>query len=90
MFEGEDGIYTEKAKEEGAEPVKQEGAFNEANVWARIATVFAGPFFNMILAFLLALIESDLPALRNLPKCINGRLSRSRGRTGSRRCYYTY
>ena len=56
MFEGEDGIYTEKAKEEGAEPVKQEGAFNEANVWARIATVFAGPFFNMILAFLLALI----------------------------------
>ena len=31
MFEGEDGIYTEKAKEEGAEPVKQEGAFNEAN-----------------------------------------------------------
>ena len=56
MFEGEDGVYTEKAKEEGAEPVKQEGAFNEANVWARIATVFAGPFFNMILAFLLALI----------------------------------
>ena len=56
MFEGEDGVYSEQSKEEGAEPVKQEGAFNEANVWARIATVFAGPFFNMILAFLLALI----------------------------------
>ena len=41
MFEGEDGVYSEQSKEEGAEPVKQEGAFNEANVWARIATVFA-------------------------------------------------
>lgn len=55
MFEGEDGIYTEQ-KGEGEAPKRQEGAFNEANVWARIATVFAGPFFNMILAFLLALI----------------------------------
>lgn len=56
MFEGEDGVYSEQPKEENGERIKQEGAFNEANVWARIATVFAGPFFNMILAFLLALI----------------------------------
>ncbi len=47
MFEGEDGTYSSD---------EHEGAFNEANVWARIATVFAGPFFNIILAYLLALI----------------------------------
>lgn len=56
IFEGEDGVYKDKDKEEEEEPKKVEGAFNEANVWARIATVFAGPFFNIILAFLLSLI----------------------------------
>lgn len=51
MFEGEDGIFSgEKSGE------KPEGVFNDANVWSRIATVFAGPFFNIILAFLLSLI----------------------------------
>ena len=40
----------------GKEKKKTEGSFAEANVWARIATVFAGPFFNIILAFLLSLI----------------------------------
>lgn len=54
MFEGEDGVYS--SKEEGKELEKVEGSFAEANVWARIATVFAGPFFNIILAFLLSLI----------------------------------
>lgn len=57
MFEGEDGMYS--SKEEDGDPkndVKTEGSFAEANVWARIATVFAGPFFNVILAFLLSLI----------------------------------
>lgn len=33
-----------------------QGAFNNKNVWARISTIFAGPFFNFILAFLMALI----------------------------------
>ncbi len=33
-----------------------EGAFNNKNVWARISTIFAGPFFNFVLAFLLSLI----------------------------------
>jgi regulator of sigma E protease len=58
MFEGEDGIYSDdKNKDENGTPKeKPEGAFNDANVWARIATVFAGPFFNIILAFLLSLI----------------------------------
>ncbi len=31
-------------------------AFTEAGVWRRIATVFAGPFFNFVLAFVFALI----------------------------------
>ena len=34
----------------------KEGSFNSKGVWARISTIFAGPFFNFILAFLLALI----------------------------------
>lgn len=56
MFEGEDGVYSEKKEDDNDTEVKVEGAFNDANVWARIATVFAGPFFNIILAFLLSLI----------------------------------
>ena len=31
-------------------------AFNNKSVWARISVVFAGPFFNFIMAFLFALI----------------------------------
>ena len=31
-------------------------SFPEASVWARIATVVAGPFFNVVLAFLLSMI----------------------------------
>ena len=61
MFEGEDGVYSDKENTNEKEvnnnlEVKAEGAFNSANVWARIATIFAGPFFNIILAFLLSLI----------------------------------
>ncbi len=60
MFEGEDGVYSTENETENPngdkKPEKPEGAFNDANVWARIATVFAGPFFNIILAFLLSLI----------------------------------
>lgn len=58
MFEGEDGVYSgdKKEKEDDANHEAVGKAFNEVNVWARIATVFAGPFFNIILAFLLSLI----------------------------------
>lgn len=43
-------------------------AFTEAGVWKRIAAVFAGPFFNFILAFVVAVIltaflEADLPVV---------------------------
>ena len=34
----------------------EEGSFNSKPLWARMAIVVAGPFFNFILAFLLALI----------------------------------
>lgn len=56
MFEGEDGIYSKDQDGDDQNRPKPEGAFNDANVWSRIATVFAGPFFNIILAFLLSLI----------------------------------
>lgn len=43
--------------------------FTEAGVWKRIATIFAGPFFNFILAFVMALVLTafsgiDLPVIR--------------------------
>ncbi|MDE6128117.1 MAG: RIP metalloprotease RseP [Lachnospiraceae bacterium] len=48
MFEGEDGLETENGG--------GEGSFLKAGVWARIATVVAGPLFNFILAFIVAVI----------------------------------
>lgn len=61
MFDGEDGNLQENEKipedtGEGAEFLKEGCAFTEAGVWKRIATVFAGPFFNFLLAFVFALI----------------------------------
>ncbi len=52
MFEGEDGLETENGG--------GEGSFLKANVWARIATVVAGPIFNFILAFIVAIILVSL------------------------------
>ncbi|MBR1930447.1 MAG: RIP metalloprotease RseP [Lachnospiraceae bacterium] len=49
MFEGEDGLNNKEGE-------NNPGAFPNANVWARIATVVAGPLFNFILAFIIALI----------------------------------
>ncbi len=64
MFDGEDGVA-----EGDAEP--DEHSFLSAGVWARIATVFAGPFFNFVLAFLFALIivafsGSDRPIVQQV------------------------
>ena len=61
MFEGEDGLN----QPEG-EP--SPNSFNAAPVWARISSVVAGPLFNFILAFLLALLlvgfsGSDKPVI---------------------------
>ncbi len=49
MFEGEDGLATENGE-------MSERAFPNAPVWARFATVFAGPLFNFLIAYLMALI----------------------------------
>lgn len=62
MFEGEDGLNQENGE-------AGEGAFNAAPVWARISSVLAGPIFNFLLAFLLALIlvgfsGSDKPVVK--------------------------
>ncbi|MFR6562741.1 MAG: site-2 protease family protein [Eubacterium ventriosum] len=38
----------------------EKGSFNSKPLWARMAIVVAGPFFNFILAFLLALIVYQL------------------------------
>lgn len=82
MFEGEDGmnLSDEEGENDGAEEsgdvkvredpgtLEKSGAFPDAAVWARIATVVAGPIFNFILAFvfsaiIVASIGSDLPVI---------------------------
>lgn len=49
VFEGEDGLETANGE-------LSEGAFPKAPVWVRIATVFAGPLFNFITAYMMAII----------------------------------
>ncbi len=58
MFEGEDGL---NAKEGEDSP----GAFPNANVWGRISTVAAGPIFNFILGFLIALAMVQMVVIRD-------------------------
>ena len=67
IFEGEDGNY-ESAEETDEIKKAKEGSMQNASVWARIATIFAGPFFNIILAYILALVicwfcGQDLPTV---------------------------
>ncbi|MBQ7766939.1 MAG: site-2 protease family protein [Lachnospiraceae bacterium] len=77
MFEGEDGLYeedeeTERIQEENPlerPQTTQEGSFQNASVWVRIATVVAGPLFNIVLGYILAMIivincGSVVPAIR--------------------------
>ena len=81
MFEGEDGLNLpeeeEAAKtEDGADESvvntdlgKKSGAFPDAPVFARIATVVAGPIFNFILAFFFSMIivgsyGADMPVVQ--------------------------
>lgn len=66
------GIYRETSGEpEMRLPLQgdQGGSFLEAPVWTRIATIFAGPFVNLLLGFLIALIlvayrGTDLPVIQ--------------------------
>lgn len=94
MFDGEDGVEHEPAAEKaGAGGTLSHGeedaglAFTEAGVWARIATVFAGPFFNFILAFVIAVILSafsgaDLPTVGTVEEGS----ATGAGRSADRRC----
>lgn len=64
IFDGEDGITAQDG-------TVDEGSFMSASVWARISSVVAGPIFNFILAFVLALIVvaftgSDRPVVQNI------------------------
>ncbi|MDR2044363.1 MAG: RIP metalloprotease RseP [Clostridium sp.] len=49
MFEGEDG----RTLKEGE---RSSGSFLDAGVWRRISTVLAGPIFNFLLAYLIAVV----------------------------------
>ena len=81
IYEGEPGeeaelgqVEAKDAEEEAREAVRDDlagKAFNEAPVWGRIAAVVAGPLFNIILAYLLALImvwfsAEDLPVINSV------------------------
>lgn len=59
MFEGEDGMNQKEGEEPGP------GSFLKAKVWSRISTVFAGPLFNFILAFLVAFIMVNFMVIRD-------------------------
>lgn len=63
IFENPDEMDEEEAEKEEEEKLtkdieidKRNKSFAEANVFSRIATVFAGPIFNIILAYFLGLI----------------------------------
>ena len=64
MFEGEDGV-AEKDEDTGRAKEPGPGSFLKAGVWARIATVVAGPLFNMLLAFIIALIMVNTSVTRD-------------------------
>ena len=53
MFEGEDGLKTQEGED-------REGSFLKASVWSRISCVLAGPIFNFLLAFIVALIMVNM------------------------------
>ena len=76
MFEGEDGREEatdgQNQDEQSSDSINEKGkygkSFPEAPVFARIATVIAGPIFNFILAFFLSLfivgsIGTDMPVV---------------------------
>lgn len=64
IFENDDALFDddeEKKKKQEEKPFEtattdKEGYYSDAPVFARIATVIAGPIFNILLAFILALV----------------------------------
>lgn len=82
VFEGMDGSGLVGTKESDAPYAETYGkAFNDASVWSRIATVFAGPMFNFILAMIFSIIivgfcGTDLPVVQGITE---GRAAESAG-----------
>lgn len=56
MFDGEDGVAAKEGESD-------EHSFLNANVWARISCVAAGPIFNFILAYIFAVIIVSFAAI---------------------------
>ncbi len=69
VFEGMDGLVDEKEEKDAQASDEEEeahsGSFLKASVWARFATVFAGPFFNIILGFIIAFIMVNMIEIRD-------------------------
>lgn len=64
IFDGDDGVASEAGDND-------EHLFQNVPVWNRIATLFAGPFFNFLLAYICALIVvtfsgTDLPIIQQI------------------------
>lgn len=67
VYSGMAGFDEEDAKEAKEDPE----SFLNAGVWARLATVFAGPFFNFLLGFILSMVivsfaGADLPVVQGI------------------------
>ena len=61
----------DEVKGEKSESAYRDGEFNAAPVWGRIAAIFAGPLFNIILAYILGLFivwfcGADLPIVADV------------------------
>ena len=65
MFEAE--YQKDDEEEESIEGIKdeREDSFNNKSVWARIAVIAAGPIFNFILAWVLAVVLIGLEGFTN-------------------------
>ena len=62
------------------EDESQEGSFNNASVWRRMSVIAAGPVFNFILAFLVAVVVISVCLLYTsyVAEMIMDRISASR------------
>jgi len=68
---GSEGSKADSEKTESSETVKSGqnkkygSSFTEASAWRRLAVIIAGPFFNIVLGFIIAFIMVNLVAIRD-------------------------
>ena len=68
---GSEGSKADGEKTESSETVKSGqnkkygSSFTEASAWRRLAVIIAGPFFNIVLGFIIAFIMVNLVAIRD-------------------------